>query len=61
MSYLEISGLSKHYGSGEDKNEVLDDINLKIEEGEFIAIVGFSGSGKTTLISALAGLIKPDT
>ncbi|MEO0909286.1 MAG: nitrate ABC transporter ATP-binding protein, partial [Pseudomonadota bacterium] len=43
------------------KNEVLDDINLKIEEGEFIAIVGFSGSGKTTLISALAGLIKPDT
>lgn len=60
MSFLEISKLSKHFGEGEDKNLVLDDINLKVEEGEFIAIVGFSGSGKTTLISALAGLIRPD-
>jgi len=61
MSFLEITGLSKHYGDGANKTEVLDDINLKVEEGEFIAIVGFSGSGKTTLISALAGLITPDT
>ncbi len=60
MSILEISNLSKSYGEGEDRTDVLSDINLKIEEGEFIAIVGFSGSGKTTLISALAGLIKPD-
>ena len=60
MSFLEISSLSKHYGEGEDKNQVLSDVTLKVEEGEFIAIVGFSGSGKTTLISALAGLIKPD-
>ena len=35
-------------------------MNLKVEEGEFIAIVGFSGSGKTTLISAVAGLIEGD-
>lgn len=61
MSFVEISDLSKHYGEGENRTEVLSNINLKVEEGEFIAIVGFSGSGKTTLISALAGLIKPDT
>jgi len=60
MSYLEISKLSKSYGEGEDRTDVLEDINLKVDEGEFIAIVGFSGSGKTTLISALAGLIDGD-
>ncbi len=60
MSFLEISALSKSYGEGEDRTEVLSDINLKVAEGEFIAIVGFSGSGKTTLISLLAGLIEPD-
>ncbi|MEM9330451.1 MAG: nitrate ABC transporter ATP-binding protein [Pseudomonadota bacterium] len=60
MSFLEISGLSKHYTNGDQRTNVLTDINLKVREGEFIAIVGFSGSGKTTLISALAGLIKPD-
>lgn len=60
MSFLEISGLSKSYGEGENRTDVLSNINLKVNEGEFIAIVGFSGSGKTTLISALAGLQKPD-
>ncbi|WP_114010112.1 ABC transporter ATP-binding protein [Cohaesibacter intestini] len=60
MSFLEISALSKHFGEGASRNDVLSDINLKVEEGEFIAIVGFSGSGKTTLISLLAGLIAPD-
>lgn len=60
MSFVEISNLSKHYGDGANRTDVLTDINLKVKEGEFIAIVGFSGSGKTTLISALAGLITPD-
>lgn len=60
MSFLEISKLSKHYGDGADRTDVLSDINLKVEEGEFIAIVGFSGSGKTTMISAIGGLIEPD-
>lgn len=60
MSFLEISALSKSYGTGTHKTDVLNDIRLKVEEGEFIAIVGFSGSGKTTLISALAGLIEAD-
>lgn len=61
MSYLEVKEISKAYGSGLSRTEVLDSVSLSVEEGEFIAIVGFSGSGKTTLISAIAGLIKPDS
>ena len=60
MAFLEIMDLSKCYGSDQDRTEVLKDITLDIEEGEFVAIVGFSGSGKTTLISAIAGLIMPE-
>ncbi len=60
MAYLTLTNVSKHYGEGPDRNEVLKGINLAVEEGEFVAIVGFSGAGKTTLISAIAGLIAPD-
>lgn len=60
MSILSIKGLAKHYGEAADRNDVLTDLDLDIEEGEFVAIVGFSGAGKTTLIAALAGLIEPD-
>ena len=60
MTILEISNVSKHYGEGAARSDILTDINLKVKEGEFIAIVGFSGSGKTTLMSLLAGLIEPD-
>lgn len=60
MAFLEVSGVSKSYGEGAKRTDVLQDINLKVEDGEFIAIVGFSGTGKTTLISLLAGLIEPD-
>ena len=56
MSHIELRDVSKSYGS----TDVLSDINLSIEEGEFVALIGFSGSGKTTLISILAGLIAPD-
>lgn len=56
MAILELRAVSKSYG----ETRILSDINLTIEEGEFVAIVGFSGSGKSTLISAMAGLIKPD-
>lgn len=61
MAILEVSGLGKGYGKGKNRTEVLKDIDLRVAEGEFVAIVGFSGSGKTTLISALAGLTMPDT
>ncbi|WP_373237216.1 ABC transporter ATP-binding protein [Cohaesibacter celericrescens] len=60
MSILQISGLSKGFGEGKNRNDVLDNIFLDVEEGEFIAILGFSGSGKSTLISAIAGLVEPD-
>lgn len=60
MAFLELNNVSKAYGSGSGKTEVLDNINLQIDEGEFVALVGFSGSGKTTLISTIAGLIAPD-
>ncbi len=60
MTFLRLDGVCKGYGEGDNRTEVLRDINLDIREGEFVAIVGFSGSGKTTLISAIAGLSKPD-
>lgn len=61
MAYLELKNVCKSYGEGKDKTEVLSNINLKIEEGEFVAIVGFTGSGKTTLVNLIAGLIEPDS
>jgi nitrate/nitrite transport system ATP-binding protein len=57
---LELRGVGKHYGSGQTRTDVLHDINLKVREGEFLAICGFSGSGKTTLAKLIAGLIRPD-
>ncbi len=56
---LELRGVSKHYGSGQRQTRLLDDINLQVTAGEFVAIVGYSGSGKTTLISLMASLIAP--
>ena len=58
---IELRNVSKWYGTGRDKVEVLHDINLTVEEGEFLAIVGFTGSGKTTLINMLTGLLKPSS
>ncbi|MGE3064096.1 MAG: ABC transporter ATP-binding protein [Hyphomicrobiaceae bacterium] len=60
MAILEMKAVSKGYGSGPQRSEVLRRIDLAVEEGEFLAILGFSGTGKTTLISLLAGLAMPD-
>ncbi|MEO1484547.1 MAG: ABC transporter ATP-binding protein [Bacteroidota bacterium] len=59
MAYLELKNVNKTYGEGKSATEVLTDINLTIEEGEFVAIVGFTGSGKTTLVNLINGLLKP--
>lgn len=56
-----LKNVCKSYGEGNQRVSILNNINLKIQAGEFIAIVGFSGSGKTTLISMLAGLITADS
>ncbi|WP_119304133.1 ABC transporter ATP-binding protein [Dongia deserti] len=61
MAILELNRVSKSYGSGTASGDVLKDISLVIEDGEFVAIVGFSGSGKTTLMSLMAGLIRADS
>jgi len=67
MAYLEIRGVDKSFERAQraaarssGRLPVLRDINLAIDENEFVCIVGRSGSGKTTLISLIAGLLKPD-
>lgn len=60
MALLELKNVSKSFGSGPSKADVLSDINLSVNEGEFVAIVGFSGSGKTTLMNLINGLLFPD-
>src|SRR6266487_3643481 len=57
MAFLELKNVKKNFGP----HSVLKDINLSIEKGEFVAIVGFSGAGKTTLINLISGLLRPDS
>lgn len=59
MAFLELSNVSKDYRAGPGRTRVLRGINLRIDEGEFVAIVGYSGVGKTTLMSIIAGLLPP--
>jgi len=56
---ISFKNLCKSYGEGQHRQEVLKDINLEVEEGEFLVLLGFSGSGKTTLINMMAGLDQP--
>ncbi|MDR1614968.1 MAG: MacB family efflux pump subunit [Campylobacteraceae bacterium] len=58
MSLIELSHVHRHFGSGENQITVLNDINLRIDEGEFVAIIGASGSGKTTLMNIIGCLDK---
>src|SRR5262245_34732221 len=61
MPFLELKHVSKGFGPNGARSDVLKDINLAIDKGEFVAIVGFSGAGKTTLISLIAGLLEADS
>ena len=61
MAFLELRDVHKAFGSGRTRLEVLRDIDLTVERGEFLAVVGYSGSGKTTLLSLIAGLARPDS
>jgi NitT/TauT family transport system ATP-binding protein len=56
---LSVNGVSKAYGSGSERVEVLADISVDILDGEFLCIVGPSGAGKTTLLRCLTGLMPP--
>ena len=59
MTILETRDLRKIYGSGETEVRALDGINIRVEQGEFVAVVGTSGSGKSTLLHMLGGLDRP--
>ena len=56
---IEVKDLKKYYGSGDTLVKALDGINLSVEQGEFVSIVGTSGSGKSTLLHMLGGLDRP--
>ncbi len=59
MSILKLENVSKSYGEGAARTDVLKGIDLEVREGEFLVLLGFSGTGKTTLINLLAGLEMP--
>ncbi|OWY10410.1 ABC transporter ATP-binding protein [Thioclava sp. NG1] len=59
MSILEFKSVSKSFGEGPARSDVLKNIDLSVKEGEFLVLLGFSGTGKTTLINLMAGLEMP--
>lgn len=59
MEILKCEGLTKVYGTGENQVVALDHVNLSMEKGEFVAVVGASGSGKSTLLHLLGGVDQP--
>jgi nitrate/nitrite transport system ATP-binding protein len=61
MPLIELRFVSKGYPTPSGRQEILSEVNLEVEEGELVAIIGFSGAGKTTLVSLIAGLTMPDS
>ena len=61
MSYITVKDVNKYYPTDNGKRQVLKDVSLDIEKGEFICLLGASGCGKTTLLNLVAGFEKPDS
>ena len=59
MTVLEVNGLTKVYGKGENSVTALDHVSFQVEKGEFVAIIGASGSGKSTLMTLGGGVDRP--
>ena len=57
---IEVKNVTKSYGNGESRFQVLRGISLEIEDGDFVVILGASGSGKSTLLNVVSGLERPD-
>lgn len=61
MAFLEVRNVSKSFASSRGVREVLKGVNLSVEEGEFVSVVGFTGSGKSTLLNIVSGLTRQDS
>lgn len=57
---LELSGVSKSFGRPHERTNILRNVDLTVNEGDFVSIIGYSGTGKSTLINLIAGLLRPD-
>jgi NitT/TauT family transport system ATP-binding protein len=56
---IEVNGLRKGFASNGTALQVVEDVSLRVEDGEFVAIVGPSGCGKTTLMNMIVGFVQP--
>ena len=61
MEVLKTEALRKYYGTGDNLVKALDGVDMAVERGEFLAVVGTSGSGKSTLLHMLGGLDRPSS
>lgn len=61
QSFVRLEAVSKAYGSGSSRLEVLDQLDLDLPQGQTTSLVGRSGTGKSTLLSLIAGLMRPDS